>query len=241
MNRSVLALVVVSPLLLAAAHDPTGDVVACRGTASVPGGADLVSVDGFADELGTAAVWRLRFADPVAVPDPDGAPLRIDVLVRDPRLPVVSRGEERGINRIVRWSDASADAPTDIIWLPDRAHTPFNPPLVQGRTVEIRVPGRILLGEAANGTESVARARWSILVRDGNACDRLGDLPTRRLTEASSPSAAPPPSAQPGSEAPGGTAEDVGRPSPGGIAIIVAVILLIPAIGVAALLRHRTK
>jgi hypothetical protein len=241
-NRAVvLALVLVSPLLLAAAHDPTGDVVACGGTASVGGGADLVSVVGFADELGTAAVWRLRFADPVAVPDPDGAPLRIDVLVRDPRLPVVSRGEERGINRIVRWSDASADAPTDIIWLPDRAHTPFNPPLVRGRTVEIRVPGRILLGEAANGTESVARTRWSILVRDGNACDRVGDLPTRRLTEAAPPSAGPPTSAESRSEAAGGATEDVERPSPGGIAVIVAVILLVPAVGIAAVLRRRTK
>jgi hypothetical protein len=235
----VAVVLLVSPLLLAAARDPAGDVAACDGTAPVAGGADIVAVDGLADELGTAAVWRVRFADPIAVPDPDGAPLRIDVLVRDPRLPTVSRGDERGMNRIVRWSDTSADAPTDVLWLPARGHTPFNPPLVTGRTVELRVPGRILLGEADNGTESVARTRWSVLVRDGKACDRLGSRPAFRLTETASPSAvAVSPSVGPGSDA-GGTADDVRRPSPGGIAIIVGLILLVPAIAVAALLRRR--
>jgi hypothetical protein len=241
-SRSSIAVVLlVSPLLVAAARDPAGDVTTCRGTGSVDGGVDLVSVDGFADELGSAAVWRLRFADPIAVPDHDGAPLRIDVLVRDPRLHAVSRGDERGMNRIVRWSDTGTEAPTEVIWLPRRGHTPFNPPVVDGRTVELRVPGRILLGEGANGTESVARARWSVLVRDGNACDRLGDRPTLRLAETTSSSPVDvSPSVGPVSDTVG-TAEDTLRPSPGGIALIVALVLLVPAIAIAVLLRRRSE
>jgi len=60
---------------------------------------------------------------------------------------------------------------------------------IDGRTVTITVPGRILLGEAENGTENVERARWSVLVRDGDVCDRVGDVPVYRLRDvAPSPS-----------------------------------------------------
>jgi hypothetical protein len=63
----------------------------------------------------------------------------------------------------------------------ERAHTSFNPPQIDGRTVELTVPGRILLGEAENGTEFVRRARWSLVVRDGDACDRVGGVPSFSL------------------------------------------------------------
>jgi hypothetical protein len=229
------ALLLAAPLLLAAANDPRGDVATCAGGTPVTDpAADLVRVRAFADELGTAAVWRLTFTAPIAVPDPMAPSLRIDVLVRDPRLPAVSLGDERGINRLVRWDDTSADAPIDIRWVPAQGHTPFNPPVIDGRTIELRVPGRILVGEAANGTESVARVRWSVLVRDGAACDRLGDRPTLRLE-------APPPA--PASTVPptGGTAADPPRPSAGGVAVAVAAVLLVPAVAIALILRRRSR
>jgi hypothetical protein len=188
----VALLLVMTPLLMAAAHDPRGDVTSCAGGTTVTHpAADLVAVDGVAAELGSAAVWRLRFAAPIPVPDRDGAPLRIDVLVRDPLLPARSRGDERGMNRIVRWDDTASDHPIDVVWLDNGAHTPFNPPVIEGETIELRVPGRILLGEAENGTESVRRARWSVLVRDGDACDRLGNRPVLRLREPPSSTVAP--------------------------------------------------
>jgi hypothetical protein len=232
------ALLLAAPLLLAAARDPRGDVATCDGGTPVTDPAvDLVGVRAFADELGSAAVWRLTFAAPIVVPDPTAPPLRIDVLVRDPRLPVVSLGDERGINRIVRWNDTAADAPIDILWVPAQGHTPFNPPVIEGRTIEIRVPGRILVGEAPNGTESVARARWSVLVRDGAACDRLGDRPTLRL-EAPPPS---PASTVPPAPPTGGSAEDSPRPNVGGLAVVVAAVLLIPAVAIALILRRRSR
>jgi len=79
----VLALVAVVPMLVAA-RDPRGDVVSCdSGVAVTDATADVVGVEGQAAELGTAAVWRVTFARPIPVPDLSGAPLRIDVLVRE--------------------------------------------------------------------------------------------------------------------------------------------------------------
>jgi hypothetical protein len=173
----------VAPLLIAA-RDPKGDVVNCvSGAAVTDPAADVVAVDGQAAELGTAAVWRVTFAEPVAVPDHDGAPLRIDVLVRDPLIAPVTLGDEHGMNRIVRWDDTGADATENVMWVYERNNTTFNPPAIDGRTVTMTVPGRILLGEAENGTEFVQRARWSVLVRDGDACDRVGGAPVYRLRD----------------------------------------------------------
>jgi hypothetical protein len=182
-RAAALALAAAVPLLMAA-RDPTGDVVTCGGGTPVADpAADVVAVDGQAAELGTAAVWRITFARPLPVPDHQGAPLRVDVLVRDPLIAPVTRGDERGMNRIVRWTDTGTTALEDVLWVYERNATTFNPPAIDGRTVTITVPGRILLGEAENGTEFVGRARWSVLVRDGNACDRVGDVPRFALEQ----------------------------------------------------------
>jgi hypothetical protein len=188
-GRRRIALLVAAPLLLAA-KDPRGDVVSCASGAPVRG-PDIVAVRGDARELRTVAVWRLTFARPVDVP----SDLRIDVLVRDPRLPPVTRGDERGMNRIVRWDAIGDDATIAIIWLPHDGATSFDPPSVDGRTVTLIVPGRLLLGESANGVESVRRARWNIVVRAGGACDRFGgDVPSERLALGPKPSPSPLPS-----------------------------------------------
>ena len=166
-RTAALVLVAVVPLLIAA-RDPNGDVVNCStGAAISDGTADVVGVEGEAAELGTAAVWTITFAEPVPVPDHHGVPLRIDVLVRDPTIAPVTLGDEHGMNRIVRWTDTGPDALENVMWVYEQNATTFNPPAIDGRTVTFTVPGRILLGEAENGTEFVARARWSVLVRDG--------------------------------------------------------------------------
>jgi hypothetical protein len=155
-------------------------------------------VRGSARELRTVAVWCVTFARPVDVP----SDLRIDVLVRDPRLPPVTRGDERGMNRIVRWDAGGPDSTIAIIWLPHDGATSFDAPSVHGRSVTMMVPGRLLLGERANGLESVRRARWSVVVRAGGACDRFGDVPTRRLALGPKPPPSPLPSVTPSSSSP---------------------------------------
>ncbi len=180
-----VALVLALPLVIAA-RDPGGDVAPCDAGSVGPSPPDLVSVDAIAEELGTAAVWRLTFAEPIDVAVPGAPPMQIDILVRDPKIPAVSVGDEQGVNRIVRWVASSADRPVAVRWIPEHSQTLFNPPVIQGNTIELRVPGRILLGESANGTESVQRLRWSVLVRDGSACDRLGGRPSLRLASETS-------------------------------------------------------
>jgi hypothetical protein len=171
-----LVLVLVAPMLLAA-KDPRGDVTDCV-TGQPASGPDLVTATGTATELGTVAVWRLTFDRPIPLP----SDLRIDVLVRDPRLAPVTVGDEHGMNRIVRWVAASSEQPVEIEWLPHDGSTSFNAPIIHGRTIELVAPGRLLLGENVNGTESVRRARWGVVIRRGGACDRLGGgLPVERL------------------------------------------------------------
>ena len=234
---AVLALVAVVPMLVAA-RDPRGDVASCgSGTAVRDATADVVAVDGQAAELGTAAVWRITFARPIPVPDRAGAPLRIDVLVRDPLIAPVTRGDEHGMNRIVRWDDTGQDATEEVMWVYERTSTSFNPPVVDGRTVTITVPGRILLGEAENGTEDVGRARWSVVVRDGDACDRVGDVPVYRLQDVT---ASPSPTASHllPSRSPAAAASDTG--SPVGWTITLILLLTVTAIPF-ILLRRRSS
>lgn len=236
-RAAALALVAVVPLLLAA-RDPKGDVVSCTsGTAVSDPTADVVAVRGEAAELGTAAVWRVTFAKPLPVPDRVGTPLRIDVLVRDPLIAPVTLGDEHGMNRIVRWDDTGPEALENVMWVYERSATTFNPPAIDGRTVTVTVPGRILLGEAENGTEFVRRARWSVLVRDGDACDRVGDVPRYPLQKVDG-SPSPTVSHLIPSRSPSPVAEDAKSPT-GWVLIVVllATVTIVPVV----LLRRRTS
>lgn len=187
------ALVALVPVLVAAS-DPAGDVRDCGG-GDATGAPDLVEARGEIVELGTSARWTLTFAEPLTVPDPEGHPFRVDVAVRDPDVPAVSFRYFRDINRLVR-VDATVDHRTEIYLLPERATNEFNPPIVTGRTMVIQVPGRILSAdEDLTGTSpGLDRLRWTVVVRDGRACDVLGDgTTTQRFVVAPPERTASPP------------------------------------------------
>ena len=83
-----------APLLVAAA-DPAGDVGPCPHVPAghAPGTApDLVSATGEIVELGTSIRIVLRFDESLVVPDPNGRPFRIDVVLFDPDVPPVEDG-----------------------------------------------------------------------------------------------------------------------------------------------------
>ena len=224
-----MALLLALPLVVAA-RDPRGDVVAC-GSASVDASApDLVAIEATAQELNTAAVWRLTFARPLVVPDPGAPPLRIDILVRDPKIPGVSVDGQGGVNRVVRWDATSADQPIVIKWVPEHSQVSFNPPVIEGNTLELRVPGRILLGESPDGTESVRRLRWSARVSDGPACDVLGRRPARRLQVAATPSPSVPP-------APATSSADAGRPDSAPRFLVVGGVIVLGLLALWSLRR----
>ena len=185
--RRVLLFAVVP--LLVAASDPRGDVAGCGG-GDGSGAPDLVDARGEIVELGTSALWRLTFADPLHVPDAVGRPFRIDIAIRDPEVPAVSFVYYHDVNRLVR-VDATVDHRTEIYLLPERATNEFNPPIVDGSTMTIQVPGRTLSAdEDLTGTSpGLEKLRWTVVVRDGRACDFLGDgWPIERLVRGPAPS-----------------------------------------------------
>ena len=210
------ALLALLPFLIAAS-DPEGDVVGCTGGAG-SGAPDLVEAHGEIVEFGTSAVWELTFAEPLVVPDPVGRPFRVDVAIRDPDVPVQSFAYYRNVNRLIR-VDATVGHRTEIYLLPERGTNVFNPPIVEGRSMTIQVPGRILTeDEELTGTSPGLRSlRWTVIVRDGRGCDFLGDgRPTERLVSRSSGTPSPEP--EPTSDGSG--------LSPWWIAAVAAVALL---------------
>ena len=189
MSRAWLAplVVLMAPLLLSAT-DPSGDVGRC---ARVPGTSierqapDLVAATGEIVELGTSIRFTLRFAAPLVVPDRDGRPFRVDVVLLDPDVPAVDAGLYRGLNRILRY-DAVPEPVTTTLLLPEAGQSRFLPPTIDGDMFVLQVPGRtVVADEDETGTSpGLGQLRWGVVVRDEGACDLLGDgRPTERLIE----------------------------------------------------------
>jgi len=198
---AALALIVLLPLTLAVA-DPRGDAVRCKGVRGPGDPPDLVRALGWFGEEGSSALWQLSFDRPLVIPDPEEPAFRIDVLVRDPRIPTVSIGDYRRVNRIVRFDATARNARLTLLFLPEGGSAFFNPPILEGRNITIQVPGRLLLGEDQFGKVDLTRLRWSIVVRDGGRCDLLGNgVPSYRMAavapSTSSPTASAGPSTTP--------------------------------------------
>jgi len=194
---AALALILLLPLTLAFA-DPRGDAVRCKGVRGPGHPPDLVRALGWLGEEGSSAVWQLSFDRPLVVPDPEEPAFRIDVLVRDPRIPTMSVGDYRRVNRIVRFDATARNARLTLLFLPEGGSAFFNPPILEGRSITIEVPGRLLLGEDQFGKVDLTRLRWSVVVRDGGRCDLLGNgIPSHRMATVPPPTSAPTASAVP--------------------------------------------
>ena len=218
MTRRVvaIALALLAPLAIAAA-DPRGDAVPCLGAHAGGTPPDLVEAVGLASEQGSSATWRLTFAHPLHVPDPTDPPFRVDVVIRDPKVPAVSFGDYRDFNRIVRFDATGRNARLELLFIAEGGHTLFDPPVIEGDTMTIRMPGRLLLGADEFGRAAMQRLRWSIVVRAGGRCDLLGDgSTTRRL------GGAPPSSTATPAEAPA----EAGPPGSGVATVAIAVVVV---------------
>ena len=191
LGRAAL-LALVTPLLLGAT-DPSGDVGRCPGVPGIAGdtGPDLIEATGEIVELGTSARFTVRFAEPLVVPDDEGTPLRVEIVLLDPAVPSIDAGLYRGINRVLRY-DAVAEPVTTILLLPEAGQSRFIAPSTDGDMLVLQVPGRTLSAdEDETGTSpGLERLRWSVIARDESACDLLGDgRPTHRLRELDGPGA----------------------------------------------------
>ena len=205
-RRLAGVLVSALPLLLGASvSDPMGDTVACRGSAKAGDEViDLIGAEAQATEGGSAIRFTVTFAAPLPVPDREGRPLRVDVLVRDPDVPTVSFAYYRAVNRIVRF-DAIDEPALTILLLPERGSNSFFGARVEGARLVMELPGRLLTRDVDLEGPALERLTWSVVARDEGTCDFLGD---GRPTNAVAPAAVIlPPVSIPGDrpdEVPGG-------------------------------------
>jgi hypothetical protein len=235
-RAAALVITLLLPLTLAAS-DPRNDAVPCLGTHGGGDPPDLVAAVGRVSEEGSAATWRLTFAEPLRVPDPADPPFRVDVVIRDPKVPAVAFGDYRDFNRIIRFDATRGDARLELLYITEGGHTLFDPPVIDGDTMTVGMPGRLLLGADEFGPTAMQRLRWTVVVRDGGRCDLLGagGAPRLRLRVGppASPSATPAaPPAPATSPAPGSGSATIG---------IAIAIVVVAGVGVAvfALLRRR--
>jgi hypothetical protein len=176
----------VLPLVLgASASDPRGDTVACRGRAEAGDEViDLLGAEAQATEGGGAIRFTVTFAAPLPVPDREGRPFRVDVLVRDPDVPTVSFAYYRGLNRIVRF-DAIAEPALTILLLAERGSNSFFGARVEGARLVMELPGRLLTRDVDLEGPALERLTWSVVARDEGTCDFLGDgRPTNAVAPA---------------------------------------------------------
>jgi len=173
--RAVAAILVLVPLTLAAA-DPDGDVRPCRVAAPGPGAPpDLVAGSGTVVEEGSSAEWTLRFARPLVVPDREGHPFRVDILINDPSAPAMNVAYYRDLNRIVRY-DAVLEQGVVILLLPERAQNVFLGGTVDGDELTIQIPGRQITRDLDLEGVPIQDLTWTAVVRDGHRCDVLGSF-----------------------------------------------------------------
>jgi hypothetical protein len=226
----------VGTCVLVAAGDPPGDIAACRtGEPASRPGLDIRSATGELTESGTALAFTVEFADELADPDPGGKAARVDVIIRDPRIPAFSFGPYRDVNRIIRYDHTDPPQGT-ILLLAEQGLSEPSTFGLEGRTLRITVAGR-QLGVEGEDLESIdlRPLRWNVIARAGPRCDFLGEgEPTLRLAVRPEASVGPPP---------GGPQDGAGAGFPWGwLAVGVGVGLgLIGTMVVVVVVRDRLR
>jgi hypothetical protein len=190
----VAAIVLAAPLAFAtSSSDPAGDTVSCRGgQAVVDRSIDVVGAEATATEGGAAVRFTVTFAQALPVPDTEGRPLRVDVVIRDPQVPAASFAFYRDVNRIVRF-DAVGGPGVVILLLPERGTNSFIGAKVDGDRLTIDLPGRIITRDVDLEGPALDKLRWSVVARDEGTCDLLRDgRPTLFVAPAPAIPPAPP-------------------------------------------------
>ena len=227
-----LAVFLLAPLLLGAA-DPSGDLVSCRrGSPTVSAAPiDIVKASGGTAEAGLALRFRITFAAPLPVPDDEGRPLRVDVLLRDTAVPDLSVDYYRALNRIIRF-DAVTETGLTILLLPEESSSPFTSGVaVDGETLTLTLPARMVMLDPDLAGFDFSTLRWTVVARDEDTCDLLGEdsRPTRRLQLPDQSSPVPP---DPSGDSPVADADPL--VSAGFLVACVLAILIGGAVGFAA-------
>jgi hypothetical protein len=205
----LVGVVLLAPLLLGAA-DPPSDLVSCDGT-RVPqrhAPIDIVRAIGTTAEERLALRFTITFSEPLPLPDEEGKPLRVDVLLDDPAVPELSVAYYRGLNRILRLDAVSASPGLTVLLLPERSDDRFtNGVQVDGDTLTMTIPSRMVMPDPDLSGFDYRGLRWTVVAQDQGTCDILGARarPTRPVKVLTSePSPSPSPDAVATAPAPGG-------------------------------------
>ena len=184
------------PARCSCAKDPRGDVVTCDRGASRPPARISSSRRASATELGTVAMWRLTFDRPVEVP----SDLRIDILVRDPRLSGIQVDDGSGCQPH-RPLGGNVEGPNDRDRLapPRRLHDvqPADDPRANDRDHRARAAAARRIGQRNRERAADALERGRSVWR-GVRSTRRG-APARRLVMPPTPSPSPLPTPAPAS------------------------------------------
>ena len=205
----VPVVLLLAPLLVGAA-DPASDLVSCDGT-TIPqrhAPIDILHASGTTAEEGLALRFTITFSEPLPLPDEEGRPLRVDVLIDDPTVPEVSVSYYRGLNRILRLDAVSASPGLVALLLPERSDDRFtNGVEVDGDTLTMTIPSRMVMPDPDLAGFDYSGLRWTVVAQDEGTCDILGARarPTRPIKVlASKPSPSPSSDAVATTPAPGG-------------------------------------
>jgi hypothetical protein len=168
------------------ATDPAGDAEPCRQGRPVGDEVlDVASAQGLLIENAMALEFRVRFHGRPVAPDPGEPPFRIDIVLKDPRVPTFSFGPYRDINRIIRF-DATDPPRVAILLLAEQSISQPSTYVFEDGSLRLTVAGR-LLGTEAENLENVPLEplRWNVVAREGASCDWLGSgRPVLRLRTA---------------------------------------------------------
>lgn len=231
------AVLILAPFLIGTT-DPAGDVAPCRpGDGGMGGSApDVVAATARGVEGGASLEVRVRFDERPDVPDTEGRPFRVDVVVREPELPAYTFGYYRGVNRIVRY-DAIASPRLEILLLPERGENQFFAVSWTRRTLIMRLPGRLLTRDEDLAGVNLGRLRWGVVVRDEAMCDSLREpRPHVRVSGNTRPPDTPTTTAM-GSDSDDPAGAERAEPAPYlSRAVLAAAVFLAGVVGVALLI-----
>ena len=237
---SLVAVVLLAPLLLGSA-DPPSDLVSCDGT-TIPqrhAPIDIVRAAGTTAEEGLALRFTITFSEPLPLPDEQGRPLRVDVLIDDPTVPELSVEYYRGLNRILRLDAVSASPGLTVLLLPERSDDRFtNGVEVDGDTLTMTIPSRMVMPDPDLAGFDYSGLRWTVVAQDESTCDILGERarPTRHIKVLKSePSPSPSPDAVATTPASGGPLV------PGGFLTECALAIVVGGAAGFAVARRRRR
>lgn len=148
---------------------------------------DVASAQGLLIENAMALEFRVRFHGRPVAPDPSDPAFRIDIVLRDPRVPTFSFGPYRDVNRIIRF-DATDPPRAAILLLAEQAISQPSTYAFEDGSLRLTVAGRQLGTEENLENVPLQPLRWNVVAREGDTCDWLGSgRPELRLRTAKPP------------------------------------------------------